>query len=119
MACQAVVNGFRCEKGKITFISPNVPSNPLVTHNWTIDGVQESTAEQFEKIYAAPGSHTVVHSGSNACAGTCSQSAQLEITDVITPPPGAGAAGAAGVSPLVVIAVVVLGFLGIVMLKKK
>lgn len=120
MACQAVTTGFKCSKGTITLTSPNDPTNPLVSHNWTIDGTQESTAVSFQKTYAAPGFHTVVHSGANACAGTCSQSTQLEITDVITPPPPSGAAAApAGVSPLVVAAVVALGFLGIVMMKKK
>lgn len=119
MTCQAVANGFKCEKGTITLTSPNDPSNPLITHNWTIDGTQESTLAQFQKTYAAPGSHTVVHSGANACAGTCSQSAQLEIVDVITPPPS-GAEKAPGASPLIiVVAVVALGFLGIVMMKKK
>ena len=120
MACQAVTNGFKCEKGKIiTLTSPNDPSNPLTSHNWKIDGVQESTAAQFQKTYTVPGTHTVVHSGSNACAGTCSKSTQLDIVDVITPP-ATTAAAPSGVSPLIAVGVVVvLGFLGIVMFKKK
>ncbi len=119
MACQAVVNGYKCEKDKsITISSPYDFTNPLTSHVWTIDGVQESTAASFPKTYAAAGSHTVVHTGSNACAGTCLQSTNLEIVDVLPPPP-APAAPPGGASPLFVIAaVVVLGFLGIVMLKK-
>jgi len=121
MTCQPVVGGYKCEKDKIiTISSPLDPSNPLTEHIWTIDGTQESTAASFQKTYAAPGYHTVVHSGKNVCLAECSQSAQLEITDVITPPPPSAAAAAPkGVSPLVVAAVVALGFLGIVMMKKK
>ncbi len=120
MTCQQVASGYKCDKNQlITFSSPYDVKNPLVTHTWTIDGVQESTASRFQKTYAAPGFHTVVHSGTNACAGTCSQSVQLEIVDVITPPPSGVTAAPVGVSPLVVAAVVVLGILGIVMMKKK
>lgn len=119
MACQAVTNGFKCSKGTITLTSPNDPTNPLVSHNWTIDGAQESTAVSFQKTYAVPGFHTVVHSGSNACAGTCSKSVQLEIMDDTTPPVTTSAVAPKGVSPLAIIAVVALGFLSIVMLRKK
>jgi len=120
MTCQPTISGYKCEKDKIiTISSPPDASNPLTSHLWKIDGVQESTAASFQKTYAVPGFHTVVHSGSNACAGTCSQSAQLEIADVITPPPPSAAPPPKGVSPLVVGAVIVLGILGIAMVKKK
>jgi len=116
MACQAVTNGYRCEKNKeITISSPIDPSNPLVSHVWTIDGIEESTDAQFNKTYASPGTHTVVLTGSNACSSDCSKTVQLEIAE----PPPTGAAAPKGISPLAVVAVVALGFLGIVMMKKK
>lgn len=118
MACQEVVNGFRCEKGKsITFTSPYDPGNPLVTHNWTIDGVQESIAAQFEKTYPNLGLHTLVHSGTNACAGGCTQTAQLDIIDVITPPSTTSAPQQSSAA-LIIAALIAAGLLGVIISKK-
>jgi len=119
MACQSTISGYKCEKDKvITISSPLVPSNPLTEHIWTIDGVSESTAASFQKTYAAPGFHTVVHSGKNACLGECApQSVQLEIADVITPPTTTTAAPPSA-APMIIGAVIALAFLGIVMMKK-
>jgi len=119
MTCQQTETGFKCEKSKVvTISSPTDPTNPLVTHNWTVDGSQASTLPQFVQTFPNAGAHTVVHTGQNDCGSSCSQVAQLEIVDVITPPTPATAAPK-GVSPLVVVAVIALGFLGIVMMKKK
>ena len=119
MACQSTISGYKCEKDKIiTISSPLVPSNPLTEHIWTIDGVSESTAASFQKTYAAPGFHTVVHSGKNDCLGECSQSAQLEIADVITPPSTTTTAAPTSAAPMIIGAVIVIAFLGIVMMKK-
>jgi len=118
MTCQATATGYKCEKDKkITISSPLVPDNPLTEHIWTIDGVSESAAVSFQKTYAAPGFHTVVHSGKNACLGDCSQSVQLEIADVITPPTTTTAAPPSA-APMIIGAVIALAFLGIVMMKK-
>lgn len=120
MACQAVTNGFKCEKGTVTLSSTNDPNNPLTTHNWTIDGTQKSTAAQFTESFLSTGLHSVVHSGANACAGTCSKTATLEIVDVITPPPSPTTSTASkGPAIAAVVAVVVLGVLGIAMMGKK
>jgi len=119
MTCQPTISGYKCEKDKlITISSPLDPYNPLTEHLWTIDGAQESTAASFQKTYAAPGFHTVVHSGKNACLGECSQSAQLEIADVIIPPPTTTAAAPPSAAPMIIGAVIALAFLGIVMMKK-
>ena len=118
MACQSTISGYKCEKDKvITISSPLVPSNPLTEHIWTINGVSESTAASFQKTYAAPGFHTVVHSGKNACLGECSQSVQLEIADVIIPPTTTTAAPPSA-APMIIGAVIALAFLGIIMMKK-
>ena len=118
MACQAVANGYKCAKGELTISAPVDRTNPLTLHVWTVDGIEESTAAQFNKTYAVAGTHTVVLSGSNACSGTCSKSISLEIVDVL-PPPTSEASTPKGISPLAIIAVVTLGLLGIVMVKKK
>jgi len=118
MTCQQTETGFKCEKGKVvTISSPNDPTNPLIAHNWTVDGSQASTLPQFVQTFPNMGEHTVVHTGQNACGSSCSQTAQLEIVNVIVPP--AKAAAPPGISPLAVVVVVALGFLGIVMMKKK
>ena len=119
MTCQPTISGYKCEKDKvITISSPLDPYNPLTEHIWTIDGVQESTTEaSFQKTYAAPGFHTVVHSGKNACLGECSQSVQLEIADVIIPPTTTTAAPPSA-APMIIGAVIVIAFLGIIMMKK-
>jgi len=119
MACQSVTNGYKCGKGVITFTSPTVPTNPLTSHVWTVDGIEESTASQFNKTYAVPGTHTVSHTGANACGAGCSSNLILEIVDVVDPEPTPTASAPKGVSPLAIAAVVTLGVLGIVMLKKK
>jgi len=114
MSCQAVTNGFKCGKGTVT-LSAVDPS--IVQHAWVIDGNPYITA-QVQKTYNEPGMHSIVYGGTNSCGGVCAKTTQLEIVDVSPPPTPSGAAPK-GVSPLVIGAVVALGFLGIVMLKKK
>ncbi len=114
MACQSVTNGFKCGKGTVTIAATD---NTITTHSWIVDGGEPITTAQFEKTYNTAGMHNIIHGGINSCGGVCSQAIQLEIVDVPLQPQQSSAPK--GINPLVIAGVVVLGFLGIVMLKKK
>jgi hypothetical protein len=121
MTCQQVATGFKCEKDKpITISSPDDANNPLTSHQWIIDGAVESTAPQFQKTYPNGGVHTVIHSGSNPCGGTCTQTATLEIVNTIIPttPPESTTASPSKV-PILIVSVLTLGLLGIMISKRK
>ena len=120
MTCIPVVGGYKCEQDKIiTFVSPSDPVNPLISHQWNINGVLESTAASFQKTYTSTGLHTVSHSGDNACGGTCLQTAQLEIAAEIITPPATTAAATPSAMPMILGGVIAIAFLGMMISKKK
>ena len=118
MTCQAIANGFQCEKDKsITFTSPYDSSNPLTTHNWTIDSIPVSTAVQFAQIYPVTGSHTIVHTGTNGCGAGCTETVALQIVDVIQPPTTPAPAATSSALPIIG-SLFFLGLIGVVMTRK-
>lgn len=114
MSCQPTVTGYKCEKGKeLTISSPLDASNPLTSHVWTVDGIEESTSSSFKKTYPGIGTHTVKHAGKNTCLSGCTETIDLEIVEPPKPP------AQSSIVPLAIGVVMVFGFLGIVMLKKQ